>query len=227
MLVQLGFESGFFNASLGVIRQLDGDLFVLRASKYRFGDEDAFARRDLDPAAGVTGVASVVPLYASWQSLFWKEPGGDKSYLVQAFAFDPDRQVFLLPEVNELRTLLKQEDAVLVDRRARPFLGMGGDARETEINGRAVHLVGRSGLGPDHMSNGTLMKSGPSPKRPTMCTARPLISVSRASPPMPRNGRARRSTSTASSCFKRVRSSLTSGSRNTCRSGSKAKACTR
>src|SRR5437868_15524363 len=86
MLVQLGFESGFFNASLGVIRQLDGDLFVLRASKYRFGDEDPFARRDLDAAAGVTGVASVVPLYASWQSLFWKEPGGDKSYLVQAFA---------------------------------------------------------------------------------------------------------------------------------------------
>src|SRR5205814_2327569 len=118
LLIQLGFGSGFFNASLGVIRQLDGDLFVLRASKYRFGDEDAFARRDLDPTAGVTGVASVVPLYASWQSLFWKEPGGDKSYLVQAFAFDPDRQVFLLPEVNEQRALLKQEDAVLVDRRA-------------------------------------------------------------------------------------------------------------
>ena len=159
MLVQLGFESGFFNASLGVIRQLDGDLFVLRASKYRFGDEDPFARRDLDPAAGVTGVASVVPLYAAWQSLFWKEPGGDKSYLVQAFAFDPDRQVFLLPEVNEQRALLKQEDAVLVDRRARPFLGMGGDARETEINGRAVHIVGRFGLGPDFMSNGTVMMS--------------------------------------------------------------------
>ena len=159
MLVQLGFENGFFNASLGVIRQLDGDLFVLRASKYRFGDEDPFARRDLDPAAGVTGVASVVPLYASWQSLFWKEPGGDKSYLVQAFAFDPDRQVFLLPEVNEQRALLKQEDAVLVDRRARPFLGMGGDARETEINGRAVHIVGRFGLGPDFMSNGTVMMS--------------------------------------------------------------------
>ena len=159
MLVQLGFESGFFDASLGVIRQLDGDLFVLRASKYRFGDEDPFARRDLDAAAGVSGVASVVPLYASWQSLFWKEPGGEKSYLVQAFAFDPDRQVFLLPEVNEQRALLKQQDAVLVDRSARPFLGMGGDARETEINGRAVHIVGRFGLVPDFMSNGTVMMS--------------------------------------------------------------------
>src|SRR5207248_9984549 len=61
MLVQLGFERGFFNASLGMIRQLDGDLFVMRASKYRFGAEDPFARRDLDAAPGVTGVASVAP----------------------------------------------------------------------------------------------------------------------------------------------------------------------
>src|SRR5436305_529109 len=129
MLVQLGFERGFFDASLGMMRQLDGDLFIMRASKYRFGAEDPFARRDLDAAQGVTGVASVLPLYASWQNFFWKEPGGDKSYLIQVFAFDPDHQVFLLPEINEKRNLLKQEDAVLVDRRARPFLGMSGDVK--------------------------------------------------------------------------------------------------
>jgi putative ABC transport system permease protein len=159
MLVQLGFERGFFNASLGVIRQLDGELFVLRASKYRFGDEDPFTRSDLDPAANVAGIASVTPLYAAWQDFFWAPPGGDKSYLVQVFAFDPDRQVFLLPEVNEQRNLLKQEDAVLVDRRARPFLGMGGDAQEAELNGKPVHIAGRFTLGPDFMSNGTVMMS--------------------------------------------------------------------
>ena len=87
MLVQLGFERGFFNASLGVIRQLDGDLFIMRASKYRFGAEDPFARRDLDAASGAAGIAGIVPLYAAWQDLFWQEPGGDKSYLIQGFAF--------------------------------------------------------------------------------------------------------------------------------------------
>jgi putative ABC transport system permease protein len=159
MLVQLGFERGFFNASLGVIRQLDGDLFVMRATKYRFGDEDPFPRRDLDAAAQIAGVASVVPLYAAWQSLFWKDPYGDNSYLVQAFAFDPDHPPFLLSEVTEQREKLKQQDAVLVDRRARPFLGMAGDAKETEINGRTVHIVGRFSIGPDFMSNGTVMMS--------------------------------------------------------------------
>ena len=159
MLVQLGFERGFFNASLGMIRQLDGDLFVMRASKYRFGSEDPFAPRDLDPVRNLAGVASVTPLYASWQRFFWKDPRGDNAYLVQVFAFDPDRPPFLLSEIKEQGAKLKEADAVLVDRRARPFLGMGGDARETELNGRKVIIVGSFALGPDFMASGTVMMS--------------------------------------------------------------------
>jgi putative ABC transport system permease protein len=159
MLVQLGFERGFFNASLGMIRQLDGDLFVMRTSKYRFGSEDPFSPRDLDPARTVAGVAGVTPLYASWQRFFWKDPKGDNAYLVQVFAFDPDHPPFLLPEVAAQSDRLKEADAVLIDRRARPFLGMDGDARETELNGRKVHIVGSFALGPDFMASGTVMMS--------------------------------------------------------------------
>jgi putative ABC transport system permease protein len=157
MLVQLGFEQGFFDASLGMVRQLDGDLFVMRASKYRFGSEDPFPARDLDAARGVAGVASLTPLYASWQRFFWKNPTGDKSYVIQVFAFDPDHAIFRLPELNAQRNKLKQADAVIVDRRARGFLGMTGEPADTELNGRAVHVVGSYALGPDFMSNGTAM----------------------------------------------------------------------
>jgi putative ABC transport system permease protein len=159
MLVQLGFERGFFDASLGMVRQLDGDLFVMRASKYRFGTEDPFAPQDLAPARTVAGVATITPLYASWQRFFWKDPYSDKSYLVQVFAFDPDHPPFLLPEVREQSDKLKEADAVLVDRRARPFLGMSGAARETQLSGRTVHIVGNFALGPDFMANGTVMMS--------------------------------------------------------------------
>jgi len=159
MLVQLGFERGFFDASLGMVRELDGELFVMRATKYRFGSEDPFPLRDLDPAKDVAGVASVMPLYASWQRFFWKNPEEDKSYLVQAFAFNPDNPVFLIPELKEQGEKLKQDDAVIVDRRSRPFLGMDSGARETEINGRKVNIVGSYALGPDFMSNGTVMMS--------------------------------------------------------------------
>ena len=159
MLVQLGFERGFFDASLGMIRELDGDLFVMRASKYRFGSEDPFPPANLAPARAVAGVASVTPLYAVWQHLLWKDPRGEKTYLVQGFGFDPDHPPFSIPELRQQSELLKQTDAVIVDRRSRPFLGMDSGASGTEINGHPVRIVGSYALGPDFMANGTVMMS--------------------------------------------------------------------
>lgn len=159
MLVQLGFERGFFDASLGMVRQLDGDLFVMRASKYRFGSEDPFAPRDLDPAHAATGVASVVPLYASWQRFFWKGPDSDKPYVIQAFGFDPEHPPFLLDEVRAQSDRVRDADSLLIDRRSRPFLGMSGDLREAELNDRKMKVVGSFALGPDFMANGTVMMS--------------------------------------------------------------------
>ena len=90
-----------------MLRELDGDLFVMRATKYRFGSEDPFPAADLTPAREVAGVASVAPLYASWQHFLWKDPNGEKTYLVQAFGFDPDHPPFLLPELRQQSDLLK------------------------------------------------------------------------------------------------------------------------
>ncbi len=159
MLVQLGFERGFFDASLATVRQLDGDIVIISASKYAFGSADPFTPRILDSAAKVAGIASVAPLYASWQEFLWKDPAGDRVYPVQAFGFDPDRPVFLLPEIRAQAAQLKEEDAVIVDRLARSFLGMASGAGETEINGRPVHFVGSFSLGPDFMRDGTVMMS--------------------------------------------------------------------
>lgn len=160
MLVQLGFERGFFDASLGMVRELDGDIVVMRATKYRFGSEDPFAPSDLGKAArSIAGMASLEPLYASWLHFFWKSPVDGKSYLIQMLAFDPGDPPFLLPQVRADSALLKQPDAVIVDRRARSFLGMASGASETEINGHTVHIVGSFALGPDFMSDGTVMTS--------------------------------------------------------------------
>ena len=159
MLVQLGFERGFFDSSLAMVRQIDGDLVIMAATKYQFHSRDPFPPGIIDSAKDVAGVASVSPLYASWQDFFWKDPAGDKVYLVQVFGFDPDRPVFLMPEIREEAARLKREDAVIVDRRARGFLGMADAAGDTEINGRTVHVVGSFALGPDFMSDGTVMMS--------------------------------------------------------------------
>ena len=48
---------------------------------------------------------------------------------------------------------------MLVDRRARRFLGMDAAATEAEINGVKVKIVGSFALGPDFVSDGTVIMS--------------------------------------------------------------------
>jgi putative ABC transport system permease protein len=159
MLMQLGFEQAFFDSALVVIRGLDGDIVLQSVHKYQFATRDPFPRADLDKARDVAGVTSARPLYASWFDFFWKNPVDGKTFLVRAFGFDPDAPVFLFADVNADRDRLKEPNTVLVDRRARRFLGMDSGATEAELNGAKVKIVGDFALGPDFQSDGTVIMS--------------------------------------------------------------------
>jgi len=159
MLMQLGFEQAFFDSSLEVIRGLDGDILIESVHKYQFATRDPFPMSDLDTARKVTGVASARPFYADWFDFFWKNPTDGKVFLVRAFGFNPDEPVILFPDVNTNREKLQEANAVLVDRRARRFLGMDTAATETEINGAKTKIVGGFALGPDFVSDGTVVMS--------------------------------------------------------------------
>jgi putative ABC transport system permease protein len=159
MLMQLGFEQAFFDSSLEVIRALDGDILIQSIHKYQFASRDPFPLADLDTVRKVPGVASTRPLYADWFDFFWKNPSDGKVFLVRAFGFEPDQPVFLYPDVNANREKLKEANTVLVDRRARRFLGMDSGVTESELNGTKVKIAGSFALGPDFQSDGTVMMS--------------------------------------------------------------------
>lgn len=159
MLMQLGFEQAFFDSTLQVIRGLDGDILIQSVHKYQFATRDPFPTTDLDTARKVSGVASARPLYADWFDFFWKNPTDGKVFLVRAFGFNPDAPVFQFSDVNANREKLKEANAVLVDRRARRFLGMDTAATQTEINGAKVNIAGSFALGPDFVSDGTVIMS--------------------------------------------------------------------
>jgi putative ABC transport system permease protein len=159
MLMQLGFEQAFFDSSLEVIRGLDGDIFIQSIHKYQFATRDPFSRSELETAREVPGVSSVRPLYADWFDFFWKNPFDGKIFLVRTFGFDPDAPVFLYPDVSANRDKLKEADTVLIDRRARRFLGMDREPAEAELNGAKVRIAGSFALGPDFQSDGTVMMS--------------------------------------------------------------------
>jgi putative ABC transport system permease protein len=157
MVMQLGFERAFFNASLEVIRLLDGDIFLQRASKYRFATENPFPSRDLEAARAVPGVASAWPLYAAWHRLFWRNPADGKNFLVRVFAFDPDQPVLSLPELDANLKGLSDLDTAIVDRRARRFLGMDPAPPAAELNGSRIKIIGSFALGPDFENDGTVV----------------------------------------------------------------------
>lgn len=159
MLMQLGFEQGFFDSSLQVIRGLDGDMFLQSAHKYQFATQDPIPAAELATARTIPGVASARPLYADWYDLFWTNPYDGKRFLVRAFAFIPDQPVFTFAQVNAERRRLNAASSVLVDRRARHFLGMNGAATQAELNGAKVAIVGSFALGPDFGSDGTVIMS--------------------------------------------------------------------
>jgi len=157
MLMQLGFERAFFNASLEVIRLLDGEIFLQRASKYRFATKDPFPARDLETARAIAGVATAWPLYADWHHLFWRNPSDDKDFLVRVFAFDPDQPVLSLPELDGHPTDAGDPDTAIVDRRARRFVGMDPPPRTAALNGTKINITGSFALGPDFENDGTVV----------------------------------------------------------------------
>lgn len=159
MLMQLGFEKAFFDASLQVLNGLDGDIFLQSAHKYQFATQDPIPAALLTSARRAPGVASARPLYAAWFDLFWKNPFDGMSFLVRGFAFDPDQPVFLFSEIDAQRKKLETAGTVLVDRRSRRFLGMDRGAAQSEINGAKVAVAGSFALGPDFVSDGTVMMS--------------------------------------------------------------------
>ncbi|HTV46550.1 MAG TPA: FtsX-like permease family protein [Stellaceae bacterium] len=159
MLMQLGFEQGFFASSLQVIRGLDGDIFLQSVHKYQFATQDPIPLALLATARRVPGVASARPLYADWSDLFWKNPIDGKVFLVRGLAFDPGQPVFLFADINAARERLASPGTILVDRRSRRFLGMDRGARRSQLNGTAVSIVGSFALGPDFQSDGTVVMS--------------------------------------------------------------------
>jgi putative ABC transport system permease protein len=175
MLMQLGFERAFFTASLQVLEALDGDIFLQSAHKYQFATQDPFPVEVLAGARRVSGVASVRPLYADWHDLFWENPSDGRVYLVRAFAFDPALPVFAMPEVDALAARLHDTGNIFVDRRARRFLGMDEGPAQSAVNGIPVNIAGSFALGPDFVSDGTLMMSPQTLAR--------LIGASGAAPP--------------------------------------------
>jgi putative ABC transport system permease protein len=159
MMIQLGFRDAFLDSALAIIRNVDGDIFLTSPTKFRFGRQDGFSYRLLYAARAVPGVAWARPIHGEWLTSSWKNPQTHKLYNVQVLAFDPMQPVFLFPEIAASIDELKQPDTVLMDRRARRFVGNADNGTVTELARRQIRVIGEFSLGPDFTTDGTVIMS--------------------------------------------------------------------
>ena len=157
MLMQLGFKHAFLESAVQFVRALDGEVFLVSATKYSMGQTDNFPRRRLYQALEDPDVIWSRPIYTERNLSIWKNPESKESFVIQVLAFDPDKPVIAIPEIMSHLDVLKQPDTILIDSRARRFLGsdFAVDAGETELARRRIRIAGTFPMGPDFTTDGT------------------------------------------------------------------------
>ena len=124
---------------------------------------DRFTDRRLYQAAGITGVASVSPIYLN--SIQWRNPENKEIWDIYTIGINPEHQVLNIAGVEANREKLRQPDTVLFNLGSRREFGaiaerfQSGEAITTEINERQVQIQGLFKLSPTFGINAYLVTS--------------------------------------------------------------------
>jgi putative ABC transport system permease protein len=121
IFMQLGFVNLFAGGAILLPKHLQGDLFITNADAKFINSFSTFDRTRLYQAAAFDGIISVEPLYL--KDVTWAYDKENISYATQVFAYNPQIQIFDLPEVTQQQAKLREPFTVLFDRLSRSQLG--------------------------------------------------------------------------------------------------------
>jgi putative ABC transport system permease protein len=173
IFMQLGFYDYAETAATSLYDALDFDLVLLSSNYLNTTRPRSFPLERLYQARGHRDVATVTPLYVSWQSWFIKdkstnkdkdkrenrESGQRRAILVLAFPLDdpvfrPER-VFRSEPASACLKRLREPDTVLRDTETRHYFGQIRTGDVTELSQTRIRVVGQftigTGLGADGM----------------------------------------------------------------------------
>ncbi|WP_341531242.1 ABC transporter permease DevC [Nostoc sp. UHCC 0302] len=163
MFMQLGFQNALFDSNTRLHGSMQGDIMLLSPQARNLANMSTFPRRRLYQAMDIPGVKTAEPMYLNF--IDWKNPQTRKDTAVLVMGFDPDKQLFDLPEVNRNLDVIKLPDTVLFDSASR------GDYTEaiaqiekgkpvtTEIERRTITISGLFKVGASFIADGSLITS--------------------------------------------------------------------
>ncbi|MEI1374947.1 ABC transporter permease DevC [Nostoc sp. UHCC 0926] len=163
MFMQLGFQNALFDSNTRLHASMQGDIMLVSPQARNLANMSTFPRRRLYQAMDMPGVKSTEAMYLNF--IDWKNPQTHQETAVLVIGFNPDKQLFDLPEVNRNLDVIKLPDSVLFDSASR------GDYTEviaqieqgkpvtTEIERRTITINGLFKVGASFIADGSLITS--------------------------------------------------------------------
>lgn len=163
MFLQMGFRGALFSSAVEFHHSLNGEIVMTSSRSRSLISLDRFTERRLYQAAGVTGVASVSPIYLN--AIQWRNPENKEIWDIYAIGINPEHQVLNIPGVEANREQLRQPDTALFNLGSRREFGAiaqqfeAGETIITEIDERQVQIRGLFKLSPTFGINAYLVTS--------------------------------------------------------------------
>jgi putative ABC transport system permease protein len=163
MFMQLGFQNALFDSNTRLHASMQGDIMLVSPQARNLANMSTFPRRRLYQAMDMPGVKSAEPMYLNF--IDWKNPQTRQETAVLVIGFNPDKQLFDLPEVNRNLDVIKLPDTVLFDSASRGNYTEAiaqieqGKTVTTEIQRRTININGLFKVGASFIADGSLITS--------------------------------------------------------------------
>ncbi len=186
MSVQMGIRNALIDSNCKLVDKLKADIILVHPHRVSLFYREGVSRRRMSQAMTVAGVSSVHPLYIDYQLTLLTHTGAagppnenstrKPSRSIRVLGLDPAAELISLPGLESGSpqwTKLRIRGTALFDRLAKPDPERSGQSVygpvpagnlwnktvATEINGKALTLVGGFELGSDFAADGTLIMS--------------------------------------------------------------------
>ena len=163
MFMQLGFQNALFDSNTRLHASMQGDIMLVSPQARNLANMSTFPRRRLYQAMDIPGVKSTEAMYLNF--IDWKNPQTHQETAVLVIGFNPDKQLFDLPEVNRHLDVIKLPDSVLFDSASRGDYTKviaqieQGKPVTTEIERRTITINGLFKVGASFIADGSLITS--------------------------------------------------------------------
>jgi putative ABC transport system permease protein len=160
MFMELGFRGALLDSMVGVVRALDGELFLVNRLLYTLAVPQPIPPARLEQARSFDDVTSASPFYVETRRARWRNPADGIPRRIRVLAYPPADDTLAIEPLRARREEWERPDTVMADVLSKS--GRYGDlARipDSELSGRRVAVVGTFALGTDFQSDGTLVMS--------------------------------------------------------------------